>query len=107
MKPDPLAAIPSTGKKTNLTDRLPMPDYIGGMKHGRYNRYHEPRRYGGGRPRRGGRSSSFGGYVAGALLVGVTAGTGWLFTMPEGRQAFMTSANDIAVSAGMMRERAP
>jgi hypothetical protein len=95
------------GGRTDLIDRLPMSDYIGGMKHGRYNRYHEPRRYGGGRSRRGGRSSSLGGYVAGALLVGVTAGTGWLFTMPEGRQAFMTNAKDIAVSTGMMRERAP
>lgn len=78
-----------------------------GMKQRRYNRYHEPRRYGGARFRRNRYSSSAGCYVVAALLIGVTGGTAWSVTTPEGQQAFMANAKDVAVSTGMMRERAP
>lgn len=77
------------------------------MKHRRYNRYHEPRRYAAGRSRRNQRSSPVGGYLVGAILLGVTAGTAWSVTTPEGHQAFLANAKGIAVSTGMMRERAP
>jgi len=77
------------------------------MKQRRYNRYHEPRYYVEARTRRSRRSSSVGGYVVAALLIGVTAGTAWSVTTAEGQQAFMANPKDVAVSTGMMRERAP
>lgn len=45
--------------------------------------------------------------MVGALLVGVTVGTGWSLTSSEGRQDFMGHAREVAVSTGIMRERAP
>lgn len=39
--------------------------------------------------------------------MGVTVGSAWSVAAPEGRQAFMANAKDIAVSVGMIRERAP
>lgn len=77
------------------------------MKQHRYNRYHEPRRYGAPRHRRSKHSSSVGGYIVAAILMGVTVGSAWSVAAPEGRQAFMANAKDIAVSVGMIRERAP
>ncbi|HEX2813610.1 MAG TPA: excalibur calcium-binding domain-containing protein [Sphingopyxis sp.] len=84
-----------------------MLSYSDSMKHRRYNRYHEPRRYAAAGSRRSRRSSPVGGYIVGALILGVTVWAAWSVTTPGGRQAFMANANDIAVSTGMMRERPP
>lgn len=93
--------------QARVTDHLPTPSYIPGVKHRRYNRYHEPRRYAAAKHRRGPRSSSVVGYIVAALLIGVTAGTAWSVSTPEGQQAFMANARDAAVSTGVMRARAP
>ena len=93
--------------EARVTDHLPTQSYIGGMKLRRYNRYHEPRRYAAGRSRHSRRPSSVGGYIVAALLIGVTVGTAWSVTTPEGQQAFIANARDVAVSTGVMRERVP
>lgn len=77
------------------------------MKRRRYNRYHEPRRFGAAGLGRVRRSSSVGGYVVAALLIGVTGGAAWSVTTPEGQQAFIANAKGVAVSTGLMRARAP
>ena len=103
----PSAAALRIVAEARVTDHLPTQSYIGGMKQRRYNRYHEPRRYAAARSRHSRRSSSVGGYIVAALLIGVTVGTAWSVTTPEGQQAFMANARDVAVSTGVMRERAP
>lgn len=96
----PSAAAPRIVAQARVTDHLPAPNYIGGMKPRRYNRYHEPHRYGAAGPPRDRRLSSVGGYVVAAFLIGVTAGTGCSVTTPYGQQALMPNASYVAVSMG-------
>ncbi|WP_237233902.1 excalibur calcium-binding domain-containing protein [Sphingopyxis granuli] len=101
------AASQAATTYVGITVRLPITRYAGGMKPRRNPRYHEPRRYAGVKPRRAERTASIGAYFAGAMLIGIGGGTAWSVTTPEGREAFIANAKNVAVSAGMIRERAP
>lgn len=77
---------------------------VSGMTRRRH--YHQPR-YHRHQSYRGRQSSSIGGIVAAAALIGGAAGAGWAFSTPEQQAIALSAAKDVAVGTGMMRERAP
>lgn len=69
--------------------------------------YHQPPRHYRRRQHRGGQGASISGIVAAAALIGGAAGAGWAFSTPEQQAIALDAAKDVAIGAGMMRERAP
>lgn len=73
----------------------------------RRRQYHQPPRHYRQRQHRGRQGSSAGGIVSAAALIGAAAGAGWALSTPEQQAIALSAAKDVAVGAGMMRERAP
>ncbi|WP_082660415.1 excalibur calcium-binding domain-containing protein [Sphingopyxis sp. H050] len=69
--------------------------------------YHEPRRYNHRRNHRRNNSSSSGSVLVGLGLIGAVAGGGWALASPEQQAAALSTAKEVAVATGAMRERAP
>lgn len=69
--------------------------------------YHQPSRHYRSRNWRGPRTSSVGSVALTAALLGAAGGAGWALSSPEQQTAALTAARKVAVTTGMMRERAP